>query len=241
MTVRVRVTLAAVLVVGLALVAGALVLVGLLGSVLTDQVCADARERATRLASTVAVLGAEVEPSTSSELVQVVDRSGAVVGAPEARRLADPGARCVAVEPPGYSEDLVFAAAAVPEAGDAGAVQGSGAILPARQLLSAVLLMDDFGGERAGYLHRKAKPGRLVGGIRAWSPLDLQCYQRHTRSAVVAEPAVADSSFDVERGHMQLAHAVVTHKSTSALLPKSRPGPVFRSLVCWSAAVVRPS
>lgn len=49
MTVRVRVTLAAVLVVGLALVAGALILVALLGTVLTDQVCADARERAAQL------------------------------------------------------------------------------------------------------------------------------------------------------------------------------------------------
>jgi hypothetical protein len=71
--VRVRVTLAAVLVVGVALVSGALVLVALLGSVLTKQVCADARERASQLASTVAASGAA---STSTELVQLIDRSG---------------------------------------------------------------------------------------------------------------------------------------------------------------------
>jgi signal transduction histidine kinase len=116
MTVRVRVTLAAVLVVGLALVAGALTLVALLGSVLTDQVCADARERASVMASTVAASGPSSVLSTRSELVQVLDRSGVVVGTLGARRLADPGTRCVAVEPPGYNEDFVFAAAPVRQA-----------------------------------------------------------------------------------------------------------------------------
>ncbi|MFC5262088.1 sensor histidine kinase [Kribbella qitaiheensis] len=112
MTVRVRVTLAAVLVVGLALVAGALILVALLGSVLTDQVCADTRERAAQLS-----LAAPQEVRASgTELVQLVDRSGAVVGASGTQRLADPGTRCVAVEPLGYSEDFVFAAASMPQA-----------------------------------------------------------------------------------------------------------------------------
>ncbi|GAA0947157.1 hypothetical protein GCM10009554_43770 [Kribbella koreensis] len=106
MTVRVRVTLAAVLVVGLALVAGALVLVALLGSVLTDQVCADARERASQLA----MGDGAVNSSRPGEIVQWADRSGAVVGTPAGPQLADPGPRCVKVEPAGYNEDFVFAA-----------------------------------------------------------------------------------------------------------------------------------
>ncbi|MEV6415075.1 HAMP domain-containing sensor histidine kinase [Kribbella sp. NPDC051718] len=110
MTVRVRVTLAAVLVVGLALVAGALALVALLGSVLTDQVCADARERASQLA--VNEVGT-VNSSRPSEIVQWVDRAGAEVGTPAGLKPADPGARCVKVEPAGFNEDFVFAAAAV--------------------------------------------------------------------------------------------------------------------------------
>jgi signal transduction histidine kinase len=121
MTVRVRVTLAAVLVVGSALIAGAFALVALLGSVLTDQVCADARERASQVASTLT--GSGPVPRTSSELVQVVDGSGAVVGAPGTRRYADPGTRCLAVEPPGYQEDFVFAAAAVPSTSAGGPAQ----------------------------------------------------------------------------------------------------------------------
>ncbi|WP_020391918.1 sensor histidine kinase [Kribbella catacumbae] len=110
MTVRVRVTLAAVLVVGLALVAGAFVLVALLSSALTDQVCADARERAGQLASTVA--GSDARVSTPGELIQFVDSAGKVVGSGEGR-FADPGAQCVKAEPAGYHEDFVFAAAAV--------------------------------------------------------------------------------------------------------------------------------
>jgi signal transduction histidine kinase len=126
MTVRVRVTLAAVLVVGLALVGGALVLVALLGSVLTDQVCADTRERASVLASSAGVSGGV--SSTPSELVQVIDSSGQVVGAPGQRRLADPGTRCVAVEPPGYGEDFVFAAAAVNQPGGVDQAGGDGGV-----------------------------------------------------------------------------------------------------------------
>jgi signal transduction histidine kinase len=122
MTVRVRVTLAAVLVVGLALVAGALVLVALLGSVLTDQVCGDARERASQLAARPDGPGV-LDGSRPSELVQWIDRSGAVLGAPGERRLADPGARCVAVEPPGHGEDFIFAAAVVQEPGASGPAQ----------------------------------------------------------------------------------------------------------------------
>ena len=110
---RARVTLAAVVVVGIALVSGALVLVALLGSVLTKQVCEDARERASQLASTVAASGAA---STNTELVQLIDGSGRVVGS--AQRLASPGADCVKAEPPGYGEDFVFAAAAVESGGE---------------------------------------------------------------------------------------------------------------------------
>ncbi|TCO43656.1 signal transduction histidine kinase [Kribbella antiqua] len=98
---RVRVTLAAVLVVGLALVAGALVLVALLGAVLTDQVCADARERASQVAAS-----GVADQSTARELVQLVH-------AGDEARLASPGTGCVSVEPPGYTEDFVFAAAPV--------------------------------------------------------------------------------------------------------------------------------
>ncbi|MFF0267060.1 sensor histidine kinase [Kribbella sp. NPDC004536] len=101
---RIRVTLAAVLVVGVALVGGALVLVAMLGSVLTGQVCADARDRANQLAA-----AGDPVPSTATEIVQVVDRSGQLVdgGTP----LASPGSRCVSLEPPGRGEDFVFAAA----------------------------------------------------------------------------------------------------------------------------------
>lgn len=108
MTVRVRVTLAAVLVVGLALVAGAFVLVSLLSSALTDQVCSDARDRAGQLASRP---DSTAGLSTPGELIQLVDQSGRVVGA--GSRYADPGARCVKAEPAGYREDFVFAAATV--------------------------------------------------------------------------------------------------------------------------------
>jgi signal transduction histidine kinase len=110
--VRVRVTLAAVLVVGFALVTGALVLVALLGSVLTDQVCRAAQDRAVQLAATPAAV---LEPS-STESVQVIDRAGQVNGG--GSRLASPGAGCVRVEPPGHGEDFVFAAAVVPSGGE---------------------------------------------------------------------------------------------------------------------------
>ncbi|MFD3401417.1 sensor histidine kinase [Kribbella sp. NPDC058693] len=101
---RARVTVAAVLVVGLALVGGALILVALLGSVLTDQVCQDARDRAAQLA----VAGGGSSSSTR-EIVQVTDRSGRLVGG--GTPLASPGSQCVSVEPPGHGEDFVFAAA----------------------------------------------------------------------------------------------------------------------------------
>lgn len=106
-------TLAAVLVVGLALVAGAFVLVTLLGSVLTAQVCADVRDRAAELSAS-----AVRASSTSSELVQMIDRSGVVVGGSDTGRFASPGRDCVNLEPPGYAEDYVFAAAAVESGGE---------------------------------------------------------------------------------------------------------------------------
>lgn len=111
-------TLAAVLVVGLALVAGAFVLVTLLSSALTDQVCADARERARQVATRPVVS----QVSTPGELIQLVDSAGKVVGSGEGR-FADPGARCVKAEPAGYREDFVFAAAAVERPSSGGPVQ----------------------------------------------------------------------------------------------------------------------
>lgn len=98
---RLRVTVAAVLVVGAALVGGALILVALLGAVLTDQVCQDARDRAGQLAAS-----ADRPPSTPGELIQWTDQL-------DGPRLASPGAGCVSVEPPGYTEDFVFASAPV--------------------------------------------------------------------------------------------------------------------------------
>jgi len=109
---RIRVTLAAVLVVGFALVAGALVLVALLGSVLTDQVCRAAQDRAAQLAAApAAVVG-----TSSTEIVQVIDRAGHVTGG--GSPIASPGTGCVRVEPPGHGEDFVFAAAVVPSGGE---------------------------------------------------------------------------------------------------------------------------
>ncbi|MEV4262532.1 HAMP domain-containing sensor histidine kinase [Kribbella sp. NPDC049584] len=98
---RLRVTLAAVLVVGIALVSGALVLVALLGNVLTGQVCQDSHDRAAQLAS-----GNDRQTSTATELIQWTDSADA------GGRIASPGSGCVAVEPPGYGEDFVFASAA---------------------------------------------------------------------------------------------------------------------------------
>ena len=110
---RIRVTLAAVLVVGFALVAGALVLVALLGSVLTDQVCRAAQDRAAQLAAApAAVVG-----TSSTEIVQVIDRAGHVTGG-GGSPIASPGTGCVRVEPPGHGEDFVFAAAVVPSGGE---------------------------------------------------------------------------------------------------------------------------
>ncbi|MEI8410847.1 MULTISPECIES: sensor histidine kinase [unclassified Kribbella] len=138
---RVRVTLAAVVVVGLALVTGALVLVALLGSVLTDQVCADARQRASQLASAVAASGATAQQPAGAELVQFLDRSGAVVGAPGERRLASPGGGCVSVEPAGYTEDFVFAAASVESGGEVVVGRPLVDVLDSTRFVSRVLVV----------------------------------------------------------------------------------------------------
>lgn len=110
---RVRVTLAAVVVLGVALVGGALILVALLGSVLTGQVCRDAHDRAVQLAAAVNAAARPASPdgtsAMTSEIVQVVDRSGNLVGG--GSPIASPGTRCVKIEPPGRGEDFVFAAA----------------------------------------------------------------------------------------------------------------------------------
>ena len=111
---RLKVTLLAVLVVGIALVAGGSVLVALLGSALTDQVCQDARARAAQLAASPSAASRPV--STSRELVQLIDPSGHVIGADP--QVASPGSDCVTVEPPGYGEDFVFAAASITSGGE---------------------------------------------------------------------------------------------------------------------------
>jgi signal transduction histidine kinase len=109
---RVRLTITAVLVVGAALVAGAFVLVSLLSSALTEQVCTGARERAREVAFQVsAESGWMVTLGTSEELVQVVDATGEVIGASEGLHshppIAAPGADCVTIEPPGQDDDYI--------------------------------------------------------------------------------------------------------------------------------------
>ncbi|MEU4191787.1 HAMP domain-containing sensor histidine kinase [Kribbella sp. NPDC026611] len=131
---RLRVTLTAVLVLGVALVAGALVLVALLGSVLTDQVCQEARDRAVQLSSS-----AERVPSTSSELVQWTDRSGALPGG--GSPLATPGTGCVKVEPAGYSEDFVFSAAPLASGGQVIVGQPLVDVLDSTRFVSQVLVI----------------------------------------------------------------------------------------------------
>ena len=135
MTVRVRLTLIAVLVVGLALVAGSFALVTMLSSVLTDQVCADARERASQLATRLGA-GGEAVPSTTNELIQVIDADGKVVGG--APRYADPGGRCLAVEPPGRGEDFSFAAAVVPRSSGSADGQAAAEVIVGRPLVDVL-------------------------------------------------------------------------------------------------------
>jgi len=74
MSVRARLTATAVLVVGIALVAGGAALVWVLGSALTDQVCATAKDRAAEIAAQVAH-GNSSGLGTAGELVRVVIRS----------------------------------------------------------------------------------------------------------------------------------------------------------------------
>ncbi len=99
MSLRLRLTVAAVLLVGTALVAGAVVLVWLLGNALTEQVCTAARERAEEIAAQVAA-GQPLPPGSSGELVTTTD--------------PPPPGDCRTVEPPGYDEDYAVASAMVP-------------------------------------------------------------------------------------------------------------------------------
>jgi signal transduction histidine kinase len=117
MSVRVRLTVIAVLVVGLALVAGATVFVSLLGDALTDQVCSAARQRATEAARQLP--GTEtVAFGTSTELLQAVDASGNVVaGSPNLKDGTPlehgPPGDCRTLEPPGFDDDYAIVAATV--------------------------------------------------------------------------------------------------------------------------------
>lgn len=82
-TVRTRTTLGAVLVVGLALLAGGLSLVLLLRAALLDEVERSTRRRAIEIARSLEVEGSTPArfPGGEEELVQLVDRQGDVVGA----------------------------------------------------------------------------------------------------------------------------------------------------------------
>jgi len=80
-TVRLRTTLGAVAVVGVALLAASIALVTLLGAALTDEVEAAARLRAEEVAATVAASPSTplTVPDAEEQMIQVVDGNGAVV------------------------------------------------------------------------------------------------------------------------------------------------------------------
>lgn len=113
MSIRVRLTVTAVLVVGAALVGGAAVLVWLLGSALTDQVCAAAREQAERTAAAVD----RGEPlGASAQVTQVLDAGGNVAdSSPDlhGRAPLEHGrtGECRTIEPPGFDDDYAVVAA----------------------------------------------------------------------------------------------------------------------------------
>jgi signal transduction histidine kinase len=98
-SVRLRLTIASMLLVGAAVVGGAVVLVALLGGALTDQVCAAAQERAGQIAAELSA-GRPVPPGSDDELLQLPD--------------APPPGECRTVEPPGKDEDYAVASATVP-------------------------------------------------------------------------------------------------------------------------------
>jgi len=114
MSVRARLTATAVLVVGIALVAGGAALVWVLGSALTDQVCATAKDRAAEIAAQVAH-GNNSGLGTAGELVRVVDATGRVVTASDTVPLdpAPPGT-CRRYEPESLEDDYLVATAPVP-------------------------------------------------------------------------------------------------------------------------------
>lgn len=117
MTVRVRLTATAVLVVGIALVAGAFVLVSLLGEALTEQVCTAARERASEVSHQVS-RGEPATFGTSEEVLQVLGADGTVTA--ESPRLREgqpldhpPPGECWTIEPPGLDDDYAMVSATV--------------------------------------------------------------------------------------------------------------------------------
>src|SRR6266545_6764885 len=115
MSVRVRLTATAVLVVGSALVAGAVVLVALLSSALTDRVCATARERATAIAARPGAGVTTPGETARDEIVRFARSDGTIITPGDGAVLADPGAGCRTTEIAGYDDDYAVVAEPVAE------------------------------------------------------------------------------------------------------------------------------
>lgn len=121
-TVRVRLTVLAVLVVGLGLLAGAAVVVTLVRQTLTADAETQAWQRARDTAA--AVEAGDPRPVPGQALVQVVDRAGRVVSASpqllgRGPLLPGPGETPVVLANPGIVEDHDYLAVGVPAAGGA--------------------------------------------------------------------------------------------------------------------------
>jgi signal transduction histidine kinase len=134
-TVRVRATAAAVLVLGVVLLAGAFALLGVLREALTTQVKAAAQLKATEVAGQLTASGGIPPdlPSTEGELVQVLAADGGVEAGSPAIRNAAPLARLVSgttaeIDVP--SDDARYLAVAVP----AETARGRMTVLTARTL-----------------------------------------------------------------------------------------------------------
>ncbi len=140
MSVRVRLTATAVLVVGSALVAGAVVLVALLSSALTDRVCATARERATAIAARPGTVVTTPGETARDEIVRFARSDGTIItsgdGAAvpdsgEGAGVSDPGAGCRTTEIAGYDDDYAVVAEPVAEPSSAIAAGGAARVIVA--------------------------------------------------------------------------------------------------------------
>lgn len=109
MSVRARLTVTAMLIVGIALVGGASLLVTQLGASLTQQACDATRDRAltaSRQATALAI------PVTSDELVQLIDANGNSTSGAALEH--GPAGECRNLEPPGHDEDYAVVAEPIP-------------------------------------------------------------------------------------------------------------------------------